>query len=221
MQRVFCAVCDLDPNDREQALDRACAGDPDLRQGVVALLSRDADPRSFLESPVLGSDFSIETGAAGETVLEGGERVGPFTILRELGGGGQGLVYLAVDERIGRRVALKMIAPGIGVGRRTVERFRRESQAAGRIDDPGICAVHEIGEAGRLCFFAMRYVEGETLAHRLRTAATRGQPVPCTSPTRRASSTGTSSPPTSWSRRMAIPSCSTSASPATSGAPLP
>ncbi len=96
--------------------------------------------------------------------------LGSYQLLRELGQGGQGVVYLALDLRLQRRVALKVLhlsgPPGIGSTTRSAAaaRLRREAELASRLDDPGICAVHEIGTADGALFVAMRYVEGQTLA---------------------------------------------------------
>ncbi len=101
------------------------------------------------------------------------ERIGRFRLLSELGRGGQGVVYLAEDERLGRRVALKVIR-GIGAFRPEVlARFEREAAIASRLDHPGICTVHEAGQSGSTAWIAMRYVPGTTLASVLRSQAGR------------------------------------------------
>ena len=68
-------------------------------------------------------------------------RIGPYRILRRIGGGAQGDVYLAEDTRIARRVALKVLASDFAPSEAAVERFRREASAASRLDHPGICTV--------------------------------------------------------------------------------
>jgi serine/threonine protein kinase/Tfp pilus assembly protein PilF len=95
------------------------------------------------------------------------ERLGPYLLERELGRGGQGIVYRAQDTRLGRRVALKVLSQ-LGPGAEyQLERFRREAALASKLDHPGICGVHETGMEGGVPFIAMRYVEGETLAKRI------------------------------------------------------
>jgi serine/threonine protein kinase/Tfp pilus assembly protein PilF len=109
---------------------------------------------------------------AGDAVPEPAPRddlgaVGPYRLLRELGRGGQGIVYLALDVRLGRRVALKVL-PALGPNAlELARRFQREAAVASRLDHPGICQIHEAGVADGVLFIAMRYVEGETLAARL------------------------------------------------------
>ncbi|MBK8975015.1 MAG: protein kinase [Planctomycetes bacterium] len=93
---------------------------------------------------------------------------GPYRIECELGRGGQGTVYLAEDTRLGRRVALKLLAPvfDFGTGER-LHRFRREAEILSKLDHPGICTVFEADVLDNVPFLAMRFVEGATLASML------------------------------------------------------
>src|SRR5690349_14319941 len=96
--------------------------------------------------------------------------LGSYRLLSELGHGGQGIVYLALDARLQRKVALKVLyvagPPSIVSSSRSsaAARLRREAELASKLDHPGICAVHEIGVAEGALFVAMRYIEGRTLA---------------------------------------------------------
>jgi hypothetical protein len=91
----------------------------------------------------------------------------PYEIVREVGRGGQGVVYEAVDTRLRRRVALKLLH-GAGGLASTAARLRREAAIAARFDDPGLCAVYDIGERDGVAYAAMRFVEGDTLADLIR-----------------------------------------------------
>ena len=93
--------------------------------------------------------------------------VGPYRILGELGRGGQGAVYLAEDTRFPRRVALKLLSPLLTASEEMLVRFRREAEVAARLEHPSICTVYEADFEGQTPWIAMRYVEGESLAHRL------------------------------------------------------
>ena len=104
------------------------------------------------------------------------ERVGPYRILSELGRGGQCVVFLAEDARLGRKVALKVLPRGLDPGGTELRRFRREAEVAARLDHPGICPVLDAGESGGTSWIAMRFVEGETLARRIASAASSGKP---------------------------------------------
>ena len=94
---------------------------------------------------------------------------GRYTIERELGEGGMGIVYLAHDPTLERRVALKFLPPDIAEDDLARERFHREALAAAAIDHPFLCHIHEIGEIDGRAFIAMEYVEGQTLRDRLKT----------------------------------------------------
>jgi formylglycine-generating enzyme required for sulfatase activity/serine/threonine protein kinase len=97
----------------------------------------------------------------------GPQWVGPFRIIRLLGRGGQGEVYLAEDSRLRRQVALKVLR-GLGAfADEVLARFRREAELTSRLEHPGICPIHEAGIADGVAYIAMRYVRGETLAQRI------------------------------------------------------
>ena len=98
--------------------------------------------------------------------------LGQYRIIRELGRGGQGSVYLAEDTKLGRRVALKVLNGVPQLSPRSVERFRREAEITAQIDHPGICTTYDFGNDEGTSWIAMRYIEGETLAAKI--AAARG-----------------------------------------------
>ncbi len=100
------------------------------------------------------------------------DRIGPYDLIRELGSGGQGVVYLARDSRLRRKVALKVLrAGGALTSRESFLRFQREAEVASRLDHPGICAVYETGEDDDIQYIAMRYVDGPSLAERIAAVA--------------------------------------------------
>ena len=79
-----------------------------------------------------------------------------------------GEVYLAQDARLRRRVALKVLPPHLAMDDTSRKRLLREARAAARLDHPNICTVYEVGEEDGCAFIAMQYVEGQTLAERLK-----------------------------------------------------
>ncbi len=101
-----------------------------------------------------------------------GEIVGGYRVERILGQGGMGVVFLAEDMRLGRKVALKLVRPERLGSDAARERFWREAKLAARLEHAHICAVYEVGEALGVPFMAMRYLEGETLAARIAARAT-------------------------------------------------
>lgn len=95
--------------------------------------------------------------------------LGRYRIVRELGHGGMGAVYLADDQKLGENVALKVISSVMaGDPAQAVARFHREVQAARRVTHPNVVRIHDLGEEGALLFLSMEYVDGETLAARIR-----------------------------------------------------
>ena len=93
------------------------------------------------------------------------ETIGHYRIVRRLGAGGMGEVYLAEDTRLHRMVALKVLTPEFAREPRRVQRFLREAHAASALNHPNIAVIHEIGESDDgIPFIAMEYVEGQTLA---------------------------------------------------------
>jgi eukaryotic-like serine/threonine-protein kinase len=102
--------------------------------------------------------------------LQVGTRVGSFVIDAQIGAGGMGEVYLAEDARLRRRVALKVLPAHLAMDDTSRTRLLREARAAARLDHPNICTVYEVGEEDGYAFIAMQYVEGQTLAERLKGA---------------------------------------------------
>ena len=93
-----------------------------------------------------------------------GKTVGPYRILKELGAGGMGRVYLVADVRLGRQVALKIFDPKAGIDAHAKRRFTTEARAAAALSHPHILAIYDVGESDGLVFIAMEYVEGERSA---------------------------------------------------------
>jgi eukaryotic-like serine/threonine-protein kinase len=158
---------------REAYLDEACRGDTALRARVEVLLRSHEEAGDFLAAPPTGDtpgpdpDRPRETGEATDAPLrrspaEGvGARIGPYKLLQEIGEGGMGVVFMAEQERpVRRRVALKVIKPGMDTGQ-VVARFEAERQALALMDHPNIARVLDAGttDSGRP-FFVMELVKG-------------------------------------------------------------
>src|SRR5213595_4333287 len=92
-----------------------------------------------------------------------------YRILEKLGSGGMGDVYLAEDMRLGRKVALKLLAEDVTGKRERLGRFDQEAYAASALNHPNILTVYEMGDEGGRHFIATEYIEGQTLRKRLQT----------------------------------------------------
>ncbi|CAG1007567.1 eukaryotic-like serine/threonine-protein kinase [Phycisphaerales bacterium] len=95
-------------------------------------------------------------------------RLGDFRLLRRLGEGGMGVVYLAEQVSLGRLVALKVIRSEVGASLTAAARFEREARAVARLRNPNIVGVHAVGEAKGVRYIAMEYIEGRGLDELLR-----------------------------------------------------
>src|SRR5215203_3654773 len=93
---------------------------------------------------------------------------GEYSLQRELGRGGMGVVYLARDVQLDRDVAIKVLPSHLARTSASRERFLREARTAAGLSHPHIVPIHRVGEAEGFVYFVMSYVEGETLGERLR-----------------------------------------------------
>jgi serine/threonine protein kinase len=99
--------------------------------------------------------------------LAPGTQLGPYVLQSLLGTGGMGEVYRAEDSRLHRTVAIKVLSPDVATPDR-IERFEQEARAASALNHPNILTIHDVGRAGDTAYFAMEWVEGQTLRELLR-----------------------------------------------------
>jgi serine/threonine-protein kinase len=92
------------------------------------------------------------------------ESIAHYRLIKKLGAGGMGDVYLALDTKLDRQVAIKVLPPESLAQEHLKRRLLREAQAAARLDHPNICAIYDVNEADSMIFIVMQYIEGETLA---------------------------------------------------------
>jgi WD40 repeat protein len=127
--------------------------------------------RARIESAPTPAIHAIET-LGGSLTSDTPKRIGRFEILRDLGRGGHGIVFLARDPTLDRQVALKVPRPEMLLTPDTRSRFLREAHAAARLSHPHIVAVHEVGDGSPICYIAADYCPGETLHGYLRSHPT-------------------------------------------------
>jgi len=118
-------------------------------------------------SPVSGSPIA-SPGDAEAFARFAAALAGQYELEREIGRGGMGIVYLARDARLDRRVAIKTLPPHLANDTVVRERFLREARTAARLSHPNIVPIHRADEIGGHVFFVMGFVDGESLAQRIR-----------------------------------------------------
>jgi hypothetical protein len=101
-------------------------------------------------------------------VLRPGERLGPYEVAGRLASGGMGLLYRALDTRLGREVAVKLVAPHLADDPRALQRFEKEARAVAALAHPNIVALFDVGKEGGRAFAVLELLRGESLRERLR-----------------------------------------------------
>ena len=168
VSQITAEALDLPEGARSAWLCDACAGDEALRREVESLLAADAVAGRFLETAALARDGAAEAvaGVARESLgLVAGRRVGPYRIVRELGHGGMGVVYLAAraDLAFDKEVAIKVVRGGFP-GELALQRFRDERRILATLDHPNIARLIDGGATtDGLSYFVMEYVDGVAL----------------------------------------------------------
>ena len=156
---------------RSAYLQLACRDDGPLLADVEAMLASDAVVGTFMERPA-ASLHAMPAVHAGERAMPAaGSVLAHYRIVSELGAGGMGRVYRAEDTRLGRTVALKVLAAEWGDYASARARFEREARLASALDHPNICTIYEVGQQAGVSFIAMQYLDGETLQQMLRRGA--------------------------------------------------
>ncbi|MCG8406572.1 MAG: serine/threonine-protein kinase [Phycisphaerales bacterium] len=173
--QLFLEARELPASERGAFLDEACNGDRELKREVESLLACEADDLNLEQVPgldVRAGVTDLDKRLKEEAVAEAANlptRIGKYQIVRKLGEGGMGIVYLAEQSHPRRRVALKVIRPG-WASDRLIRRFLNEAEVLGQLQHPGIAQIYEAGTAkmeatsgaseAEQPFFAMEYIEG-------------------------------------------------------------
>ena len=180
VEDIFQTACELAPEARAAYLDRTCANNEELRQGVEELLEFYDQSDAFLEKPALQdaarglanqlAHSEAQSRTQSGTLREGDWMLGPYRILDQLGRGGMGVVYLAEDTRDEKRVAIKLLLKDIDWDEDRLARFSREGrmlEELKQLKHPNIAEIYEQTEYdGKPCI-VLEYVPGDTLADRL------------------------------------------------------
>jgi Tol biopolymer transport system component len=158
IERLYRAAAEQDLRERNNFLANQCGGDPELREQVEALFALSGDPTATAAGE---TRWGPVTGPRADAVLEPGTRLGPYEIVCEIGKGGMGTVYRALDTRLDRPVAVKVCIE------RFSGQFEREARAIASLNHANICTLYDIGPN----YLIMELVEGETVSAALRNGA--------------------------------------------------
>ncbi|MEP6819352.1 MAG: serine/threonine-protein kinase [bacterium] len=161
VEAVLQAALDRPPQDRASYLDEACAGDGQLLREATSLVTAHDEAGDFIEQPAIAEDACV---LVGEDINDRiGHEIGPYTIVRRLGAGGMGEVYLAQDARLDRLVALKILPAYFASDDARLRRFQREARAASALNHPNILTIHEVGESAGIRYIATEFIDGLTI----------------------------------------------------------
>jgi len=171
VKEVFISAVERDGNERVAFLDHVCADDPSLRHDVETLIACEARGAQLSESPMqaIGAVLFDQaallgvTGGSAATRLRPRDQVGPYHVLELLGTGGMGEIYKAVDTRLGRAVALKLISSAHAGSAVAASILLREARAASALNHRNICAIFDVGEHHGEPWLVMELLEGQTL----------------------------------------------------------
>lgn len=157
IEQVYHLAREQDPARLDGFLAKACQDDADLRREVESMLAQSSSIGMLVNQTTWAAADAFATA---RTALKFGETLGPYEILRLLGTGGMGEVYLAEDTRLVRKVAIKISHE------RYSGRFEREARAISALNHPNICTLYDVGPN----YLVMELVEGETLRDMLKRA---------------------------------------------------
>jgi serine/threonine protein kinase/Tfp pilus assembly protein PilF len=165
---IFNAAVEQPPDERAAFLDRNCDGDKALRRKVELLLKYHDTAGDFIKSPVFEAAPELLVGAP-ESLI--GQHLGCYQVEAVVGVGGMGIVYLACDERLGRKVALKLLPQSMVANEADLQQLEREARTASALNHPNIVTIHEIGEVNSTHYVATEFIEGTTLRERITTSS--------------------------------------------------
>src|ERR1700730_5428826 len=159
---IFQAALGCSAGERDALLAERCKGDEELRREVEELLASHEQANSFIKEPAL-----VVAARSEDAASLAGQPFAHYQVLSLLGSGGMGDVYLALDSKLNRKVALKLLPDYLAGDTQRTRLFTKEARAASALNHPNIITVYEIGQLGNRYYIAMEYVDGETLSEKI------------------------------------------------------
>src|SRR5579883_237149 len=165
LEELYHAALAAQPEERSRFLDQTCAGDEDLRREIESLLGYDTETAMILDRPAL--EIAARAVAVDRRSWMIGRTLGHYRIESWLGAGGMGEVYRAIDTRLDRVVAIKVLSEHLSTHPNALARFETEAKAAAALSHPNILAIHDFGEDQGVAYAVTEFLTGETLRARL------------------------------------------------------
>lgn len=163
IEKLFYAALERAPDERAAFLVETCAADDALRQEVESLLASHEGGRASFEA--LTKEVAAELLTTNQAWTMKGRMLGRYQVLATLGAGGMGEVYRALDTRLDREVAIKILPPHLAATPDALLRFEREAKAVAALSHPNILAIHDFGADEGVHYAVMELLKGETLRH--------------------------------------------------------
>ena len=166
VKEIFQSALERAPEERSAFVMKVCDGDEGLRREVESLIASHEKTGEFIDAPAYEAVPGLLSDE--KSGLKLGQTIGPYEVVSFITRGGMGEVYLAQDRRLGRQVALKLLAESFikGLDDR-LGRFEREARAASALNHPNIITIYEVLKAESTHVIVTEFVEGETLRQRL------------------------------------------------------
>ena len=161
IDRIVSSALAREPAERAPFLNEVCGGDEQLRKEVDSRLAHDRPESLVAGAPVEEATQLLASRAPAI------EKLGRYQIVRSLGAGGMGQVYLGHDEQLNRPVAVKLLSSYHAAEEERMRRFRQEALSASALNHPNILTIYEIGESDGANFIATEFVDGLTLSERI------------------------------------------------------
>ncbi len=168
IRKLFREALELAPAQWEHFLETSCP-DPQMREKVLSMLMAYDVDDTFLEHPAADVGPGAKGRSSGHHTTSHlvGTRVGPYEIKRSIARGGMGVVFEALDTKLDKVVALKMMSPALVQDPSFRQRFEQEARTLARLDDPRFVRVNALIDDGPNTFIVMEYVDGVTLAQHI------------------------------------------------------
>jgi len=166
IEERYHAALELSPAERETFIEKSCGEDEELRRELETLLALGRSSNNFFEKPPLS--LAAEMFAQKEKKANlAGQEISHYKIIRLLGAGGMGEVYLAEDTKLRRQIALKILTAQFETDVERIKRFKKEARAVSALNHPNIITIYAIEETETVNFIATEFIDGQTLRERI------------------------------------------------------